>query len=143
MEELSVYAKKTVKLLNDATITAHLSHWNVRSHNYYESHLLFDRIYEALDRMMDGLIERLRACGYNPDFAEFSGPGISMSNYECVALLNLNLDYVMSINSMVSLFFRYANAKDTPEMIGIADYLQSMANELLQVQGLLQQALGH
>lgn len=141
--QLFVYAKKTIKLLNDATIVSHMSHWNVRGANYYETHLLFDRVYEALDGLMDGLVERLRACGFNPDFEEFSGPGISMQNYDCTYLLNLTLDYVMAINSMVFMFFKHAGSKDDPSMVGLSDYLQSMSSEILHLQGLLQQALGH
>lgn len=144
MEELTVYSKKTVKLLNDATIVSHMAHWNVRGSNFYESHLLFDRVYESLNGLMDGLIERLRACGFNPDFDEFSGPGISMQIYDCQFLLTLVLDYVMAVNGMVSLFFDYASSyKGDPRMVGLADYLQSMSSEILHNQGLLQQALGH
>lgn len=143
-EEFLVYARKIVKSLNDASIVSHMSHWNVRGANYYESHLLFDRVYGAIDGLMDDLVERLRACGYNPDFAEFSGPGISMQSYDCYSLLTLTLDYVMALNGMVSLFFEYASSfKGNPSMVGLADYLQSMASEILHKQGLLQQALGH
>jgi hypothetical protein len=142
-EQLFVYAKKTIKLLNDATLVSQVSHWNVRGPNFYESHQLFGRVYEALDSLMDGLVERLRTCGFNPDFEEFSGPGISMQNYDCTYLLNLNLDYVMAINSMAFMFFKYAGSKDDPAMVGITDYLQSMTNEIVHLQGLLQQALGH
>lgn len=142
-EELYVHAKHTVKLLNDATIVAHMCHWNVRGLNYYEHHLLFDRVYGALDGLMDGLVERLRACGFNPDFDQFSGPGISMQVYDCKYLLSLLLDYVMAANSITHIFFEYANSRKSPQMTGLADYLQSMSSEILQLQGLLQQALGH
>lgn len=143
IEELAVYARKTVKLLNDSTIVSHMAHWNVRGQNYHENHLLFDRVYEGLDGLMDGFIERLRACGYNPNFQEFSGPGISMENFDCTYLLNLVLDYVMAANSAVFMFFKYAGSKDEPNMVGLSDYLQSMSSEILHLQGLLQQALGH
>lgn len=143
-EEFAVYAKKTVKLLNDASIVAHMAHWNVRGPNFYETHLLFDRVYGSIDGLMDGLVERLRACGFNPDFSEFIGPGISMQSYDCLTLLTLTLDYVMALNGMVSLFFDFASGfKGDPSMVGLSDYLQSMANEILHNQGLLQQALGH
>lgn len=144
MEELTVYAKKTVKLLNDATIVLHMAHWNVRGSNFYECHLLFDRVYDSLNGLMDGLIERLRGCGYNPDFLEFSGPAISMQTYDCLSLLALTLDYTMAVNGMVSLFFEYTSSfKGDPRMVGLADYLQSMSSEILHNQSLLQQALGH
>jgi hypothetical protein len=91
---------------------------------------------------MDGLVERLRACGFNPDFDQFVGPGISMQVYDCKFLLSLALDYVMAINSMVFVFFQYTNSGENPQMVGLADYLQSMSSEILHLQGLLQQALG-
>lgn len=142
-EEFFVHAKRAVKLLNDASIVSHMAHWNVRGANYYESHLLFDRVYQTLDGLMDGLVERLRACGYNPNFEEFSGPGISMGNYDCTYLLNLTLDYVMAIESMTFMFFKFAGSKDDPSMVGISDYLQSMSSDILHIRGLLQQALGY
>jgi hypothetical protein len=144
MEELTVYAKKTVKLLNDATIVSHMAHWNVRGSNFYECHLLFDVVYGSLDGLMDGLIERLRGCGFNPDFTEFTGPSISMQTYDCQFLLALVLDYTMAVNGMTSLFFEYASTyKGDPRMVGLADYLQSMSSEILHDQAFLQQALGH
>jgi hypothetical protein len=141
-EEFAVHAKHTIKLLNDASVVAHMCHWNVRGPNYYEGHLLFDRIYTTLEGLMDGLVERLRACGFNPDFDQFVGPGISMQVYDCKFLLSLALDYVMAINSMVFVFFQYTNSGENPQMVGLADYLQSMSSEILHLQGLLQQALG-
>jgi hypothetical protein len=144
MEEFHVYGKKTIKLLNDATIVSHMAHWNVRGPNFYECHLLFDRVYGGLNDLMDGLVERLRACGFNPDFEEFSGPGISMQVYDCMYLTSLTLDYVMALNGMLSLFFEYTSSfKGDPRMVGLADYLQSMSSDILQLQGLLQQAMGH
>ncbi len=139
-----VYARKAVKSLNDASIVSQVSHWNVRGPNYYETHLLFERVYDSLSGQMDGLVERLRACGYDPDFAEFSGPGISMNFFDCKSLLELNLDYVMALSSVLTLFFNFASeAKGDPRMTGLADLLQSMASEILQLQYLLLAALGH
>lgn len=139
-----VYARKVVKALNDASIVSQVSHWNVRGPNYYETHLLFERIYGSLSEQMDGLVESLRACGYDPDFAEFSGPGISMGFFDAASLLELNLDYVMALSSVLTLFFNFAStAKDDPRMTGLADLLQSMASQVLQLQYLLLAALGH
>ena len=139
-----VYARKTVKALNDASVVSLVSHWNVRGPNYYETHLLFERVYGSLSELMDGLVERLRACGYDPDFAELSGPGISMGFFDAASLIELNLDYVMALSSVLTLFFNFAStAKDDPRMTGLADLLQSMASEVLQVQYLLLAATGH
>ena len=75
-EEFAVFANKIVKYLNDATIVSRLSHWNVRGQNFYECHLMFERIYKDLNKQMDPVVEQLRACGFNPEFDLFKGPGI-------------------------------------------------------------------
>ncbi len=49
-EEFTVFANKIVKYLNDATIVSRLSHWNVRGQNFYECHLMFERIYKDLNK---------------------------------------------------------------------------------------------
>lgn len=143
-EDFLVYARKAVKALNDASIVSLVSHWNCRGKDFYETHLLFERIYGSLSELMDGLVERLRACGYDPDFEELSGPGISMVYFDAQSLIELNTDYVMALSSMLTVFFNYAStAKDDPRMTGLADLLQSMASEVLQVQYLLLAAAGH
>jgi len=142
--EFTVFSSKTVKQLADATIVARLSHWNCRGKDFYEVHLLFERIYNTLGDKMDSLVEQLRACGFDPDFDLFKGPGISMGFFDAGSLLELNLDYVMALSSVLTLFFNFASApKDDPRMTGLADLLQSMASEVLQLQYLLLAALGH
>lgn len=144
MDQLLVYAKKNVKLLNDAAAVAQVSHWNVRGPNYYESHLLFGRIYDDLSGMMDSFIENLRACGYDPDFAELSGPGISMQFFDAGSLLDLTLDYVMALSSGLTLFFNYCEGyKEDPRMVGLANLIQGMSTTALTDLYLLQAAKGH
>ena len=143
-EEFSVLSSKTVKYLNDATIVAHLSHWNVRGPNFYEAHLLFDRVYDDLTDLMDGLIETLRACGFNPDFQLFSGPGIEMVDYDAQSLIELNMDYLMALNGAVGMFYNFAeeNSQD-PRLVGIGNHLQGMAEKVLNDLYLLQAWAGH
>ena len=143
-EEFSVLSSKTVKYLNDATIVAHLSHWNVRGANFYEAHQMFDRIYDDLTDLMDGLIETLRACGFNPDFQLFSGPGIEMTDYDAYSLVELNMDYLMALNGAVGMFYNFAeeNSQD-PRLVGIGNHLQGMAETVLNDLYLLQAWAGH
>ena len=143
-EEFAVLSSKTVKYLNDATIVAHLSHWNVRGPNFYEAHLLFDRVYDDLTDLMDGLIETLRACGFNPDFQLFSGPGIEMVDYDAQSLVELNMDYLMALNGAVGMFYNFAeeNSQD-PRLVGIGNHLQGMAEKVLNDLYLLQAWAGH
>jgi hypothetical protein len=143
-ENFLVLSRKTVKYLGDATIVAKLSHWNVRGADSYEVHLLFDRVHGDISELMDGLIETLRACGFNPDFDLFSGPGISMSDYGAQSLVELTLDYCLRCLSAVGAFYNFCeeNSHD-PRLVGISNHLQNMAETLLNDQYLLQARLGY
>ena len=143
MEEFIVYSNKTVKALNDAIIVSRMAHWNVRGSSFYEAHLLFDRIYNELGEFQDGLSETLRCFGYNLDFAQFSGPGISMQNYDCQFLASLVLDYVMSLSATVNMFLEFCDSMEgDPRLSGLSNHLQNISDGLLSVMNLLQSFLG-
>jgi hypothetical protein len=143
-EELSVFSNKIVKSLNDATIVSRMSHWNVRGSNYYECHLLFERIYKDLKKLMDPLVEQLRACGFSPDFDLFKGPGIEMEYYDCHSLVELTLDYLMSLSGTIAMFYRFAEEHDhDPRLVAIANQLQASSSVVLNDQFLLQAYLGY
>jgi hypothetical protein len=143
-EEFAVLATKSVKYLNDAIIVSRMSHWNVRGTEYYEAHLLFERVYKDLKKIMDPHVEQLRACGFNPDFDMFKGPGISMEEYNAKSLVELTLDYVMAANSAIGMFFRFCVEHDhDPRLVGLADHLGGASSAILVDQYLLQAWLGH
>lgn len=142
-EEFAVLSTKVVKYLNDATIVSRLSHWNVRGKNFYEAHLMFERIYNDLGDLMDSLIEQLRACNFNPDFNLFSGPGISMEFYDCHATAELTLDYLMSLEGTISLFYSFCEKnKQDPRLVALGNQMQSMSSVVLTDMYLLQSFLG-
>jgi len=143
-EEFQVFSNKVVRYLNDATIVARLSHWNCRGSNFYECHLMFERIYNDLSELMDGLVETLRACGFDPDFDLFAGPGISMSFFDCASLIELVTDYVMALSGAVGMFYRFCeDNKQDPRLIGVSNHLQGMAETTLNDLYLLQAAMGN
>lgn len=143
-EEFTVLATKTVKSLNDATIVSRLSHWNVRGSSSYECHLMFGRIYDDLGDLMDPLVEQLRACGFNATFEQFQGPGIEMEFYDCQYLVELTLDYLMSLSGTLAMFYRFAEEHDhDPRLVAIGDQLQSTSSVVLNDQFLLQAYLGY
>lgn len=143
-EEFTVYANKTVRYLNDATIVARMAHWNCRGPNFYETHLLFDRIYNDLSDLMDGLVESLRACGFDPDFQLFSGPGIEMQFFDSGSLVELVTDYAMTLQGAVGLFYGFCEKnKQDPRLVGVSDQLQGMSSTTLTDLYLLQAASGH
>jgi len=143
-EEFAVLATKSVKYLNDAAIVARMCHWNVRGTEYYEAHLLFERVYKDLKKLMDPHIEQLRACGFNPDFSMFTGPGISMNEFDSGTLVELCLDYVMAANGALGMFFRFCSEHDhDPRLVGLADHLGGASSTILVDQYLLQAWLGY
>jgi hypothetical protein len=143
-EEFQVLSSKIVKYLADATIVSRLSHWNCRGRDFYSAHLLFEKIYNNLDDSMDGLIETLRACSFNPTFSLFSGPNIEMIDYDVQTLVELNLDFLMALNGAIALFYKFAegNSHD-PRLIGISNHLQGMAEVVLNDLYLLQAWTGY
>lgn len=145
MEKFNLFCNKTVKSLNDASIVARMAHWNVRGSNFYEAHLLFERVYNDLGGFMDGLIETLRSLGYNPDFQQFSGPGIFMQNYDCHYLGELVYDYILTLSGTLTMFFEFcesyfSESKD-PRAIGLSNHLQNISDGLLTDMYLLQSYL--
>jgi hypothetical protein len=143
MQEFTLYSNKTVKALNDASIVSRMAHWNVRGSNFYEAHLLFERVYNELSELQDGLTESLRSFGYSPDFAQFSGPGISMKNYDCHYLGGLVLDHVMALSATTLAFFEFCEGMEgDPRLIGISNHLQNISDVLLTLMYLLQSFLG-
>ncbi len=141
-DEFHVIASRLVKHLNNAIITARVAHWTVRGADFYQYHLLFERIYNELAELQDTQIEQLRALGHNPTFQELSGPGIDVPSYDTRALTELCLDYLMSAQAVYTAAFEYSEEADDSRMYGFGDYLQGSLQTMLQVQYLLQSALG-
>lgn len=141
-EEFQVLSNRVVKYLNDATMVARLSHWNVRGSNFYEAHLMFERIYNDLADQMDALVEQLRACGFNPDFNLFTGPGIDMDHYDCHSTAELTLDYVMALSGVITVYYKFCEEhKHDPRLVGVGNQMQTMSSVVLTDQYLLQSYL--
>lgn len=146
MEQLTIFSNKAVKTLNDATIISHMAHWVVKGTNFYEAHQLFGRIYSDLDGHMDGFIETLRAFGYSPSFAQFSGPGMEFDSDDCHYLGKVILNKLMTLSSVLSLFSKYCDEQERensdPRLIGLANRIQGIADGILTDMYLLQSFLG-
>ena len=141
-EEFLVLSNKIVKYLNDSTIVSRLAHWNVRGANFYEAHLMFDRVYGDLSDLMDPLVEQLRACGFSPDFDLFKGPGISMEYYDCHSTAELVLDYVMALSGTITIYYNFCEEHSTdPRLVAIGNQMQAMSSVVLGDLYLLQSYL--
>jgi DNA-binding ferritin-like protein len=141
-DEFHVIASRLVKHLNNAIMVARVAHWTVRGPDFYSYHLMFERIYGELAELQDTQIEQLRALGHNPTFQELAGPGIDIPSYDTRALTELCMDYLMASQAVYTTAFEYAEESEDARMYGFGDYLQGGLQTMLQVQYLLQSALG-
>ena len=114
-----------LKAKHDLTITAQLAHWSVRGSDFYEFHLLFERIYEEADKSTDVLVEVLRGLGYTPTFAEFAGPGGTLPSFNGPALVDLMLNRSMEYYARL-ISFRNALEKE-PRAVGLVNLLEELA----------------
>lgn len=142
-DEFHVIASRLVKHLNNVIVVSRVAHWTVRGQDFYQYHLLFERVYNELGELLDTMIEQLRALGHNPTFQELSGPGIDVPAYDTVTLTELTLDYLMACQAVFTTAFEYSEEADDARMYGFGDFLQGGLQTMLQVQYLLGSALGH
>lgn len=134
------FAKSTLKTKNDLVIAARMAHWNVRGKNYYEAHLLFERIYEEAEKGTDSLVEILRSLGYNPTFEEFSGPGGSVPGYSCEELIDFLIDQTTTYYVTLSTFRN--SLKDNTTAIGLVNLLEDLAQTCTTIMYLLSASKG-
>jgi len=118
-------ASSAIKAKHDLTITAQMSHWSVRGSDYYEFHLLFERIYEEAEKNTDALIEVLRSLGYTPTFSEFSGPGGTLPSFSGLPLVDLLLNRALEYYARL-ISFRDA-LEDEPRAVGLVNLLEELA----------------
>ena len=141
-EELEVFSRKVIKYLNDSTIVSRMAHWTVVGSNFYEFHLMMDRVYNDLADLMDPLIEQLRAMGFVPTFELFKGPGIEFEHYDCHFLGGVVLDYLLALDGVIGMFYNFAeeHSRD-PRLVGVGNQLQTMSSVVLTDIYLLQSYL--
>lgn len=141
--EFQVIASRLVKHLNNAIMMARVAHWTVRGTDFYQYHLLFERVYNDLGELMDPMVEQLRALGHSPTFQELSGPGIEVPAYDTQTLSELCLDYLMAVQAVFTTAFEYSEEADDARLYGFGDMLQGGLQTMLQTQYLLQSNLGY
>lgn len=141
-EELEVLARKTTKYLNDAQIVSRVAHWTCVGNDFYQFHLMMDRVYNDLADLMDPLIEQLRAMGFVPTFELFRGPGIEFEHYDCHFLGEVVLDYLLALDGVIGMFYNFAeeHSKD-PRLVGVGNQLQASSSVVLTDIYLLQSYL--
>ena len=117
-------ASSVLKAKHNLAITARLAHWSVRGQDYYESHLLFERIYNEAENSTDILVEVMRSLGYTPTFVEFAGPGGELSAFTRVELTDLLLERAATYYSTL-ISFR-DTLENNPMAVGLVNLLEDL-----------------
>lgn len=133
-------AGELLKSQNDLVIAARIAHWNVRGQNFYETHLLFERIYDSASDKVDTLVEVLRGLGYNPTFEEFKGPGGELPSYACVPLIEMLTGYTTTY--MAALLRTREAVKDEKMAAGLVNLLEQLCEDATTILYLLSAAQG-
>jgi DNA-binding ferritin-like protein len=133
-------ARELLKAQNDLVIASRVAHWNVRGPNFYESHLLFERIYGSASESVDTLVEVLRGLGYSPTFEEFTGPGGSLPSYDAMSLVEMLTGYVTTY--MAALLRIRDAVKEEKMAVGLVNLLEQLCEDATGVLYLLSAAQG-
>jgi len=134
-------AYNVLKAQNDLSIAARMAHWSVRGPNFYESHLLFGRIYETAGDKTDTLVEVLRPLGYNPSFEEFAGPGGELASFAAPELVNFLMGYCTTYYAAL-VKLREAS-KDDKMFVGLVNLLEQLCEDANGIMYLLAAAQGN
>ncbi len=133
-------ARELLKTQNDLVIASRLAHWNVRGSNFYESHLLFERIYDTASEKVDTLVEVLRGLGYSPTFEEFAGPGGQLSTFACMPLVEMLTGYATTY--MATLLKLRDMVKEESMATGLVNLLEQLCEDATTILYLLSAAQG-
>jgi hypothetical protein len=133
-------ARQLLKAQNDLVIAARMAHWNVRGPNFYESHLLFERVYDTASEKVDALVEVLRGLNYSPTFEEFAGPGGELSSYGCMPLIEMLTGYATTY--MAELIRARDVVKDEKMATGLVNLIEQLCEDATVILYLLSAAQG-
>lgn len=131
-------ASSLLKAQNDLVIASRLAHWNVRGMNFYEAHLLFERVYETASDKVDALVEVLRGLGYSPTFEEFKGPGGDLSSYACQDLIRMLIGYATTYYA--ALIALRDSAENDRMAVGLVNLVEELAQDCTTLLFLLSSA---
>jgi hypothetical protein len=133
-------ASELLKAQNDLVIASRMAHWNVRGSNFYETHLLFERVYDTVSEKVDALVEVLRGLGYNPTFEEFGGPGGELPSFACMPLVEMLTGYTTTY--MAALIKIQEAVKNERMAIGLVNLIEQLCEDATVVLYLLSAAQG-
>jgi len=100
MEELFL---QSLELQNNLLGASRLAHWNIEGSDFYQYHLLFERVYGMVEEKVDGLAEQGRGLGIEIKAKIFNSvPEIDWSTSKdlCESLLDLNTSFKESLERL-------------------------------------------
>lgn len=108
---------QTLATLSDLYAASKQAHWNVKGHNFYALHLLFDEIAEEVEGFVDEIAERTTALGGTPfGTLQRAVEGTLLQPYP--AELTNNTEHLIALAERLA-----ATGKHTREQIKITEAL--------------------
>jgi DNA-binding ferritin-like protein len=134
MEEIFLQA---LELQNNLLGASRLAHWNIEGTDFYQFHLLFERIYETVGSKVDGLAEQARGLGIEIRARIFNSvPEIdwATSLELCERLLELNTAFRDGLE-------RLREEADESKLYGVVNIVEDVLSDCNVISYLLSSVL--
>jgi DNA-binding ferritin-like protein len=134
MEEIFLQA---LELQNNLLGASRLAHWNIEGSDFYQFHLLFERIYGMVDEKVDGLAEQARGLGIEIKAKIFNSvPEIDWATSQelCENLLGLNKDFQGGLE-------RLREEAEDSKMYGVVNVVEDILTDCNVISYLLNSVL--
>lgn len=134
MEEIFLQA---LELQNNLLGASRLAHWNIEGTDFYQFHLLFERIYETVGSKVDGLAEQARGLGIEIRARIFNSvPEIdwATSLELCERLLELNTAFRDGLE-------RLREEADESKLYGVVNIVEDILSDCNVISYLLSSVL--
>lgn len=134
MEEIFL---QTLELQNNLLGASRLAHWNIEGSDFYQFHLLFERVYGMVEEKVDGLAEQARGLGIEIKAKIFNSvPEIDWvtSKDLCENLLELNKNFQDGLE-------RLREEAEDSKMYGVVNVVEDILTDCNVISYLLNSVL--
>lgn len=134
MEEIFLQA---LELQNNLLGASRLAHWNIEGSDFYQFHLLFERIYGMVEAKVDGLAEQARGLGIEIKARVFNSvPEIDWANSQdlCEGLLELNTSFIGGLE-------RLRDEAEDSKLYGVVNVVEDILSDCNIISYLLNSVL--
>lgn len=128
---------QALELQNNLLGASRLAHWNIEGSNFYQFHLLFERIYETVESKVDVLAEQARGLGIEIKAYIFNSvPEIDWSTSQdlCEELLKLNKEFQDGLE-------RLREEAEDSKMYGVVNVVEDILTDCNVISYLLNSVL--